>query len=102
MKLKKGDKVIVIAGKNKGKESVIIKALPRENKVILEGVNIKKMHKKATQHTKGGIIEAPAAVDVSNVALLDPKEKKPSRVGYTFDKKGKKVRVSKKSGTILK
>ncbi len=102
MKLKTGDKVIVISGKDKGKESTVVKVFPKENKVILDGINLVKKHQKAFAGKEGGIIEIPMKIDVSNVAIIDPKTKKPSRVGYIFNSKGKKVRISKKSGAELK
>ncbi len=102
MKLKKGDKVIVIAGKDKGKKSKIIKTFRNENKVLLEGVNLKKKHQKVNQENQTGIVEIPAPVDVSNVAILDPKTDKPSKIGYNFDKKGKKIRIFKSSNTEVK
>ena len=102
MKFKTGDKVIVIAGANKGKTGEIAKILKDKNKVIIEGVNIKKKHQKAVQGQAGGIVEIAAPIDASNVSILDPKENKASRISYTFDKKGKKVRVSAKSGSEIK
>ena len=100
MKFKTGDKVIVIAGADKGKIGEIAKILKDDNKVIVEGVNIKKKHQKASQGQEGGIIEIAAAIDASNIAILD-KDDKASRISYTFDKKGKKVRVATKSGKEL-
>lgn len=98
MRLKKGDKVIVITGSNKGKEGTITKVLRDENKVIVEGVNIVKKHRKANGQESGGILEVEAPIHASNVMLIDPKTKKPTRVGVTIDEKtNKKIRVSKKS-----
>ncbi|MCK5589329.1 MAG: 50S ribosomal protein L24 [Candidatus Pacebacteria bacterium] len=102
MKLKKGDKVIVITGKDKGKESKILKVFLSDNKVLVEGVNLKKKYQKDFGGQKGGIIEIPAPIDVSNISIIDPKTKKVSRVGFELDKKGKKVRVAKKSGSEIK
>jgi len=102
MKFKTGDKVIVIAGKDKGKESKILKVFRDENKVLVEGVNLKKKHQKGYGDVKGGIVDVAAPIDASNIAILDPKTKKASRIGYTFDKKGKKVRIVKSSGTEIK
>ena len=102
MKLKTGDKVIVIAGKDKGKEGKITKTLRAENKVVVEGVNIIKKHMKPTQQDPDGkIIEREAPIHVSNVMLYDTKAKKASRVGYQVVD-GKKVRVYKKTGNIVK
>lgn len=102
MKFKTGDSVVVIAGKDKGKESKIVKIFSKENKVVLEGVNLKKKHVKAYSDQEGGVLEIPSAIDISNIAILDPKTKKASRVGFTFDKKGKKIRIAKKSGAEIK
>ena len=101
MKLKTGDKVVVIAGKSKGKEGTIIKTLKNENKVVVEGVNMVKKHLKPNGQESGSIVEREAAIDASNVMILDPKTKKPTRIGYTTNKAGKKVRVAKKSNENL-
>ena len=98
MRLKTGDKVIVIAGSNKGKVGAIKKVLRNENRVIVEGVNIVHKHQKGNGNETGGILEVEAPIHVSNVMLQDPKTKKPTRVGITKDEKtNKKVRISKKS-----
>jgi len=101
MHVKKGDKVQVITGKDKGKQGVILAAFPKENRVIVEGVNIVKKHSKPSQlNPQGGIITKEAPVHVSNVLPLDPKTGEPTRVGYQVVD-GKKVRVAKKSGQLL-
>jgi len=101
MKIKKGDNVIVVAGKDKGKEGKITKTFSGKDKVIVEGVNIKKRHQRAKrQDQKGQIIEFTAPVHVSNVMIKDPKTGKPTRIGSKVDGK-KKVRIAKKSGTVL-
>jgi large subunit ribosomal protein L24 len=97
MKLRKGDTVRVIAGKDKGKEGVIMTVLPKENKVIVDGVNVAKKHQKATSQTKqGGIIDRDMPVDASNVMLVH--KGKPTRVGYKVNDDGTKVRIAKSSG----
>jgi large subunit ribosomal protein L24 len=97
MKLRKGDTVRVIAGKDKGKEGVIMTVLPKENKVIVDGVNVAKKHQKATSQTKqGGIIDRDMPVDASNVMLVH--KGKPTRVGYKVNSDGTKVRIAKTSG----
>ena len=102
MKILKGDKVIVIAGKDKGKTGIVQAAYPKKNKVVVEGVNVHKKHRKPTQQNpEGSINEIYVPIDASNVAIVDPKTKKPSRVGYQLDKSGKKVRIAKKSGSKL-
>ncbi|MFC0612699.1 50S ribosomal protein L24 [Scopulibacillus daqui] len=101
MHVKKGDKVQVISGKDKGKQGVILKAYPSKNRVVVEGVNIVKKHSKPTQmNPQGGIIEQEAPIHVSNVMPLDPKTNEPTRVGYKIEN-GKKVRIAKKSGEVL-
>ncbi|MFT8363519.1 MAG: 50S ribosomal protein L24 [Sporolactobacillus sp.] len=101
MHVKKGDKVQVITGKDKGKQGVILEAYPTKERVLVEGVNIIKKHSKPTQASpQGGIIEREAPIHVSNVMLLDPKTNKPTRVGHKIVD-GKKVRVSKKSGEVI-
>ena len=101
MNLKKGDKVIVIAGRDKGKSGVIQKVIPELNRVVVEGINVRKKHQKPTQaNPEGSIVEVYAPIDASNVMLEDPKTKKPTRIGHKIVK-GKKVRVAKKSGTVL-
>ena len=101
MDLRKGDKVIVIAGKDKGKTGEIQKVDPKTNRVVVEGVNLRKKHKKPTQNNpEGSIVEIYAPIDASNVMIVDPKTKKPTRISHKIVK-GKKVRVAKKSGTEL-
>ncbi len=97
MKLKVGDNVEVITGASKGKQGKILKTFKNENKVIVEGVNIVKKHERQSATSTGGIIEKEAKIDASNVMLVDPKTKKPTRIGHTINK-DKKIRVAKKSG----
>jgi len=101
MKIKKGDEVIVIAGKFKGVKGTVLKAFPSESKVLVSGVARAKKHVKPTQEKPGHIEDVESPIHVSNVAILDPKTKKPARVGYKTEG-GKKVRVAKKSGEKLK
>ncbi|TQR18923.1 50S ribosomal protein L24 [Psychrobacillus vulpis] len=102
MHVKKGDKVKVISGKDKGKTGVILSAFPKKDRVLVEGVNIVKKHMKPNQaNPQGGIVSQEAAIHVSNVMLIDPKTGEPTRVGYKVED-GKKVRVAKKSGEIIK
>jgi len=92
-----------MAGKFKGKTGEIISAMPKDDKVIIEGVNIAKRHKKnRASGVKGEIVEVAMPIHVSNVMLEDPKTKKPTRIGYKTDDKGKKVRFAKKSGEVIK
>ncbi|WP_027410245.1 50S ribosomal protein L24 [Anoxybacteroides tepidamans] len=101
MHVKKGDKVQVISGKDKGKQGVVLAAFPKKNRVLVEGVNIVKKHAKPSQaNPQGGIISKEAPIHVSNVMPLDPKTGTPTRVGYKLVD-GKKVRYAKKSGEVL-
>lgn len=100
MKIKKGDNVQIIAGKDRGKTGVVLEALPREDRVVVEGVNIVKKARKQTKKEKGGFDEITKPVHVSNVMILDPKENKPTRIGIE-KKDGKRVRIAKKSGSEL-
>lgn len=102
MKIKAGDKVKVIAGKDKGLEGKVVQALPKKDRVIVEGVNMMKKHLKPSQaNPNGGIETTEAPIHVSNVMIIDPKTKKPTRIGKDVDKKGNKVRIAKKSGSKL-
>ena len=103
MKIKKGDHVVVTAGKDKGATGTVILAYPDRNKVLVQGVNMVKKNKKVTYQgqrgaKEGGITHEEAPIDVSNVQLADPDSKKPARVGYRFDEDGNKVRVARPSG----
>jgi large subunit ribosomal protein L24 len=100
MKIHKDDQVIVIAGKDKGKKAKVLKALPTENKIIVEGVGMVTRHMKRQGATPGQKVTFEKPVDVSNVMLLDPKSGKPTRVGYKIEA-GKKIRIAKDSGTAL-
>ncbi|MCM3638510.1 MULTISPECIES: 50S ribosomal protein L24 [Bacillales] len=101
MHVKKGDKVMVITGKDKGKTGVILAAFPKKDRVLVEGVNIVKKHTKPNQaNPQGGIVSQEAAIHVSNVMPIDPKTGEPTRVGYKIVD-GKKIRIAKKSGEAL-
>ena len=101
MNFKTGDKVIVISGKDKGKEGKITNILRKENRVVVEGINIVKKHVKGNGQTAGSITEVEAPIHASNVMIIDPKTKKPTRIGHKINKDGKKIRVSKKSNSDL-
>ena len=100
MKIKKGDEVIVITGKYKGVKGKVLESRPTAQRVIVAGVNRIKKHVKPTQDKPGHIKDIEAPIHVSNVALVDPKTSKPTRVGYKIDA-GKKVRIAQKSGTVI-
>jgi len=98
IKLKKGDEVIVLTGKDRGKIGKIVSVMPDIRKIIVTDVNKYKKHQKPNNNEPGGIIEKDMPLHVSNVAFYDPSSKKGIRVGYTFNKDGKKMRINKKSG----
>ncbi len=101
-KLRKGDQVIVIAGKDKGRTGEIVKVLPKEDRVVVQGINMVKRHTRPSQtDPQGGIQEKEASIHVSNVAHIDPKSDKPTRVGFQTLKDGKRVRVARKSGETI-
>jgi large subunit ribosomal protein L24 len=97
MKIKKGDNVIVLAGKNKGQKAKVLRALPSQDKVIVEGVNVVKKHQKPSAGKKGTTVEKTLPIHVSNVAVIDPKDNKPTRIGFKVEG-DKKVRIAKRSG----
>jgi large subunit ribosomal protein L24 len=100
-RLKKGDEVKVIAGKDKGKTGKILTVVRKYDRVVVDGVNIAKRHTKPSpQNQDGGIVEKTVGIHISNVMLIDPKSKKPTRIGYKIED-GKKIRFAKKSGAIL-
>ena len=100
-KIKKGDKVVVITGKDKGKTGDVLQVLVAENRVLVSGVNVAKRHTKAQGATEGGIINKNLPIHISNVALRDPKSGKPTRVGFKTLDGGKKARVAKRSGEVI-
>jgi large subunit ribosomal protein L24 len=102
VKVRKGDRVVVLTGKDKGRQGKIIQVLPRTGKVIVEDVNIAHRHTKPRQaNVPGGIIEKPMPLDASNVAVISPKDGKPTRVGYRMDTDGNKIRICRRTGDDL-
>ncbi len=101
MNFKTGDKVVVISGKDKGKEGKIIHVLRSENRVVVEGINMVKKHVKGNGQQAGSINEMEAPIHASNVMIIDPKTNKPTRIGHSVNKDGKKIRVTKKSNSSL-
>ena len=99
-KIKKGDKVIVLAGKDRGAEGEVIEVRPQDERVVVRGINLVKKHQRQTQREQGGIISREAAIHVSNVALKDPDTGKATRVGFKIED-GKKVRFAKASGEVI-
>ncbi|MCR5482553.1 MAG: 50S ribosomal protein L24 [Clostridia bacterium] len=100
MRIKKDDMVMVITGKDKGKKGKVLKAMPKENKVIVEGINVQTKHAKQTRNTKAEIKHQEGPIDVSNVMYFDAKEKAPVRIGFKVEN-GTKKRISKKSGAVI-
>ena len=100
-KIKKGDKVVVTTGRDKGKSGEVTSVLCEKNRVLVQGVNLVKRHTKPTQGSQGGIVEKEASLHISNVAHVDPKTEKPTRVGYRQLDDGRKVRFAKGSGEVI-
>ena len=101
LKIKKGDHVVVLTGKDKGKHGEVLKMMPTENRAIVKGVAMIRRHQRQTATQDGGIISKEAAIHISNLALEDPKDGKPTRVGFKFLKDGRKVRFAKRSGEVI-
>ena len=101
MKIRKGDRVKVIAGRSKGKIGDVLRVIAVDQRVVVSGVNVIKRHTKPSRTGEGGIIEREAAIHVSNVALLDPKSEKPTKVGFRFLEDGRKVRFARASGETI-
>jgi len=100
-KIKKGDKVVVLAGKDKGKTGEVLEVRPTENRAVVRGVNIVRHHQKQSAKSEGGIVAKEAALDLSNLAIADPKDGKPTRVGFKLLDDGRKVRFAKRSGDVI-
>ena len=100
-KIKKGDKVVVLTGRDKGRSGEVKSVNPTDRRAIVAGVNLVKRHTKQTQQTEGGILSKEAPIQLSNLAIADPKDGKPTRVGFKFLDDGRKVRVAKRSGDLI-
>lgn len=100
-KLKKGDKVVVLTGRDKGKTGEILAVMPQENKALVRGVNIVRRHQRQSAQQEGGIISKELPIHLSNLAIADPKDGKPTRVGFQVKDDGTKVRVAKRSGDLI-
>ncbi|MDX9859405.1 MAG: 50S ribosomal protein L24 [Rhodospirillales bacterium] len=101
VKIKKGDQVVVLAGKDKGKKGEVLKVLPKDNRAFVQGVNMIKRHTRPTQTQAGGIVEREASIHISNLAFVDPKTGEPTRIGYKFLDDNRKVRVARRSGEVI-
>jgi len=101
MRVKRGDQVVVLTGRDKGKSGEVLRVDRERNRVLVQGVNMMKRHQRPTQTSPGGINEFEASIHVSNVALIDPDTRKPTRVGYKTLDDGRKVRFAKRSGEII-
>ena len=100
-KIKKGDKVVVLTGRDKGRKGEVTMVMPKEGKAFVSGVNLVKRHQKQSQTQEGGIISKEAFIQLSNIAIADPKDGKPTRVGFKILDDGRKVRVAKRSGDLI-
>ncbi len=101
LRIKKGDRVIVLTGRSKGRVGEVLKVTPKENRAIVQGVNVVKRHTRPSGMATGGIIEKEAPIHVSNLSMVDPKTGEATRVGYRFLEDGRKVRFAKRSGEII-
>ena len=100
-KVKKGDTVVVLTGRDKGRSGEVIQVLPKEDRAFVRGINLVKKHQKQTQNQEGGIISKEAAIHLSNIAIADPKDGQPTRVGFRILDDGRKVRFAKRSGDLI-
>ena len=100
-KIKKGDKVVLLSGRDKGRSGDVVKVNPTEGRALVRGVNMVRRHQKQSQTQEGGIISKEAPIDLSNLSLIDPKDGKPTRVGFKILEDGRKVRFAKRSGDLI-
>lgn len=101
LKIRKGDRVVVITGRSKGKTGEVLKVMPKENRAVVQGVNMVKRHTRPTQMSGGGIVEKEGPIHISNLAHVDPKSGEPTRVGFKILADGRKVRFAKRSGEMI-
>jgi large subunit ribosomal protein L24 len=101
MKIRKGDEVMVIAGRDRGKKGSVLRVIPTEDRVLVQGVNMVKRHTRQSMKQQGGIVEKETPIHISNISLVDPKSGKATRVGYKFLDDGRKVRFAKASGEVM-
>ncbi len=100
-KVKKGDTVVILTGRDKGRSGEVIQVLPKEDRAFVRGINLVKKHQKQTQNQEGGIVSKEAAIHLSNLAVADPKDGQPTRVGFRILEDGRKVRFAKRSGDLI-
>ncbi len=100
-KIRKGDQVIVLSGRNKGTKGEVVRVIPRKGRAIVQGVNMVKRHKRPSLNDPGGIVSQEASINLSNIAIVDPKSGEATRVGFKFLDDGRKVRFAKKSGEVI-
>lgn len=100
-KIKKGDTVVVLTGRDRGKSGEVVQVMPKEDRALVRGVNLVKRHQRQTQTAQGGIISKEAPLQLSNIAVADPKDGKATRVGFKILEDGRKVRVAKRSGEVI-
>lgn len=100
-KIKKGDSVVVLAGRDKGRRGEVVKVVPSDGKLVVQGVNVVRRHQKQSPTQEGGIVSKEALIDISNVAIVDPKDGAATRVGYKILDDGRKVRYAKRSGELI-
>lgn len=101
LKIKKGDRIVVLAGRDKGKRGEVLQVMPSENRALVEGVNVVRRHQKQSAQQEGGIVAKEAPIHLSNIAIEDPADGAPTRVGYKFMDDGRKVRFAKRSGEAI-
>ena len=100
-KIKKGDTVVVLTGRDEGRSGEVVQVMPKEGKALVRGINLVKKHQRQTQNQEGGIISKEAAIHLSNIAIADPKDGQPTRVGFRILDDGRKVRFAKRSGDLI-
>ena len=100
-KIKKGDSVVVVAGRDKGKKGSVLKMLPKEGRAVVQGINVAKRHTKQSASTQGGIVSKEMPIHISNIAHIDPSDNKATRVGFKVLDDGSRVRVAKRSGEVI-
>ena len=101
LRVKKGDRVVVLAGRDKGKRGEVLQVIPSENRAVVQGINVVRRHQKQTPQQDGGIISKEAPIHISNIAVEDPSDGSPTRVGYKFTDDGRKVRYARRSGEVI-